>query len=254
MKTTERNENERQLYNSYRWVWDIISNPDDYKNLADYVRDKLKMHQNTDVQTILHFGCGSGCMDYHLKEHFEVTGVDLSKEMIISAKKRNPECAYYPGDMRDFQLTKKYDAVIIPESIDYMPSVQDIRKVYSNAWQLLQKNGLLLVIVGYDPDKFPQNRTTVDDFIDNERVITFIENNYVHNFSDNSFEATFIFLIKEKGNSRTVIDMHKLGLFPRQTWLNEMEKAGFIAELIDHPYLNEIEQDGTFMLLGMRRD
>jgi hypothetical protein len=33
-----------------------------------------------------------------------------------------------------------------------------------------------------------------------------------------------------------------------------MEKAGFIAELIDHPYLNEIEQDGTFMLLGMRRD
>ncbi len=69
-----------------------------------------------------------------------------------------------------------------------MLSVQEIESVYVNAKELLNANGLFLVIIGYDPEKFPQNRTTVDEATDGDRLITLIENNYVPDYSPNTFE------------------------------------------------------------------
>ncbi len=250
MEKIKRYENERQLYKDYQWVWDLTSDPDDYKDLADYVIDKILKNQIVDTKTVLHLGCGSGCMDYHLKKHFELTGVDLSEDMIKSAQVKNPECSYFMGDMRDFKLDKKYDAIIIPDSIDYMLSAQEIEKVYKNAKRLLNANGLFLVIVGYEPEKFPQNRTTVDEAANGDRVVTSIENNYVSDYSTNSFEATFVFLIREKGKLETIIDVQKLGLFKREIWFNELINVGFSVEIIDDPYLVEIEQEGTYLLIG----
>lgn len=243
---------ERQLYKDYQWVWDLISNPDEYRNLSDYVIHKIREYQNYETKTLLHLGCGSGCMDFHLKRKFQVTGVDLSREMISAAKSKNPECEYLTGDMRDFRNDKKFDAVIIPDSIDYMMSVEDISKVYKNAKQLLKDNGLFAVIVGYDPEKFPQNRTTAHEVTDNRRLVTFIENNYVPDYTKNYFEAIFIFLIREKEKLETIIDHHTLGLFKKEIWFNEMAKAGFKTKLIEDPYLEEIEQEGTYMLTGAK--
>lgn len=250
MQKIKKYENEHQLYKDYQWIWDLTSDTDDYKDLADYIIDKLQKYQIVDTKTVLHLGCGSGCMDYHLKKHFELTGVDLSEDMIKSAREKNPECFYLISDMRDFKSEKRYDAVIIPDSIDYMLSVREIENVYKNARKLLNENGVFLVIVGYDPEKFPQNRTTVDEVAYDDRLVTVIENNYVSEYSPNSFEATFVFLIREKDQLETIIDVQKLGLFKREIWLNEMIKAGFKTELINDPYLIDIEQEGTYLLIG----
>ena len=250
MEKIKRYDNERQLYKDYQWVWDLTSDTDDYKDLADYIVDKLKKYQIVDTKTVLHLGCGSGCMDYHLKKHYELTGVDLSENMIKSARVKNPECSYFIGDMQDYQSEKKYDAVIIPDSIDYMLSIREIESVFKNAKRLLNENGVFLVIVGYEPEKFPQNRTTIDEAADGDRMVTFIENNYLPDNSKNLFEATFVFLIREKDKLETIIDVQKLGLFKKDIWLNEMIKAGFKTELIDDPYLVNIEQEGTYLLIG----
>ena len=241
---------ERQLYKDYQWIWDLISTTEEYKDLSEYIIEKIIQYQSLETKTLLHLGCGSGCMDYHLKTRFEVTGVDLSEAMLSSAKSKNPECEYFIGDMRDFKSYRKFDAVIIPDSIDYMLTVEEINQVYKNAKQLLKKNGLFLVIIGYEPDKFPQNRTTVDEVADKNKVVTFVENNYVPDFSKSFFEATFIFLIRENGMLETNIDVQTLGLFKRETWFGALQATGFEVEIIDDPYLVEIEQEGTYMLIG----
>jgi len=115
--------NEKQhLYNSYQWVWDIIGTVEDYRKFAGYIADRIRKHERIRTRTLLHLGCGSGCIDHHLKDQFNITGVDISEKMLESARKRNPECKYIPGDMRNVQTENSYDAVIIPESIDYMSS------------------------------------------------------------------------------------------------------------------------------------
>ena len=242
----------RHLYNSYQWVWDMIGTVEDYGKLAGYIAGRIRKHERIRTRTLLHLGCGSGCIDHHLKDQFTITGIDLSDKMLESARHKNPECEYIQGDMRNFQTDNIFDAVIIPESINYMLSEKHIGKVFTNARKSLKKNGLLLVIVGYDPENFPQDRTTVERVIDKDKGIelTFIENNYTTYPQRNSFEATFVFLIRDQGKLEIETDIHTLGLFEKETFAYEMTKAGFKAGIVEDPYLEEIEQEGSWLLLG----
>ncbi len=240
-----------QLYNSYQWVWDIIGTVEDYRKFAGYIADQIRKHERIRTRTLLHLGCGSGCIDHHLKDQFNITGVDISEKMLESARKRNPECKYIPGDMRNVQTENSYDAVIIPESIDYMSSPEEINNTFSNAKRFLKQDGLLLVTVGYDPDHFPHNRTTVEQVDDKGIELTFIENNYTTYPESNSFEATFVFLIRNQGKPEIVTDVHTLGLFKKETWAAEMKRAGFTVSIITDAYLEEIEQKGTWLLIGI---
>ena len=105
--------------------------------------------------------------------------------------------------------------------------------------------------VGYDPDYFPQNRTTVELLNDKRIELTFIENNYTTYPESNSFEATFVFLIRNQGKPEIVTDVHTLGLFKKETWAAEMKRAGFTVSIITDAYLEEIEQKGTWLLIGI---
>lgn len=240
----------RHLYNSAQWAWEMIGAIEDYNPLAHYIFHRIKQHEAIQTNNILHLGCGSGCIDYHLKTYFSITGIDLSENMVKSAARKNPECSYHVGDMRQIPLKGLYDAVIIPESIDYMRSFEDIQKVFSGAKKVLKKDGLLLVIIGYDPEHFPQNRTTVEQVKQGSKELTFIENNYTADPAGNSFEATFVFLVREKGRSEIIIDVHKLGLFRKSIWQDAMLKAGFSTEPITDEALESIEQKGTWLLIG----
>ncbi len=243
---------ERHLYNSCQWVWDMIGTVEDYGKLAGYIAGRIRKHERIKTKTLLHLGCGSGCIDHHLKDQFTITGVDLSEKMLESARLKNPECKYMQGDMRYFQTYRAFDAVIIPESINYMLSEKDIGNVFKNAKTLLKKDGLLLVIVGYDPVNFPQDRTTVERVTDKDKGIelTFIENNYTTYPQSNSFEATFVFLIRNQGKLEIETDIHILGLFEKKTFAGEMNKAGFKTVIIEDQYLEEIEQKGAYLIVG----
>lgn len=239
-----------QLYTDYQWVWELVSSREEYASLADYVLSQIRDHEQQQTRSLLHLGCGSGNMDHHLKQHFNVTGVDLSEDMLSSARKKNPECLYYTGDMRTFRIVKRFDAIVIPDSIDYLRSPAEMQQVFSNAKNLLSPGGLLLAIVGYDPERFPQNRTTVETASEKGTEITFIENNYVPDPEDASFEATFICLIRDQRRLKTMIDVHTLGLFSKEIWFQELERAGFEGMLYQDPQLEKIVQKGAFLLVG----
>lgn len=253
MKKQKDTISEWQLYSDYQWVWEMISSTGDYEPLSAYVVAKINEHETRKTKTLLHLGCGSGNMDFHLKKHYEVTGVDLSPDMLVSARKKNPECRYHTGDMRTFSTNSRFDAVIIPDSIDYMRSPEEMQQLFSNARKLLNPLGLLLAIVAYDPGKFPQNRTTVDNVSDKGIEVTFIENNYAPNLDENSFEATFVLLIRDNRRLKTLIDIHTLGLFKRDVWFNELKRAGFDAIMFQDPQLEATEQEGAFLLIGKNK-
>lgn len=202
---------------------------------------------------MLHLGCGSGCLDYHLKNFFQITGVDLNKEMIDSAFRRNPECTYICSDMKEFVSDVKYDVVLIPDSIDYLKTKNDIKKTYENAFNNLKENGLLFVIIGYDPNYFSHNRTTVDIVIKDNIEVTFIENNYDPDTSDNEFEAIFVFIIRANRQTKVVVDKHNVGLFPREVWVNEMVKSGFDVKKVISKILEKTEQKGTYTICGIKQ-
>src|SRR3989344_4193757 len=83
-----------------------------YANEVDLIESVLKKF-GVSGNKILDLGCGTGLHEKEFsKRGYDVTGLDLSEEMIEIAKKRNPEYKFFIGDMSNFEVGEKFDAVI----------------------------------------------------------------------------------------------------------------------------------------------
>lgn len=133
-------------YNELAWTEDLLADTaDDESEVAGYV-DLIKRNSSHAPSTVLHLGCGAGGHDAIFKQHFDVTGVDISRGMLDKARLRHPNAECIGGDMRTVRLGREFDAVVIPDSIDYMGSLPELRMAIETAVGHLKPGGILLVV------------------------------------------------------------------------------------------------------------
>ena len=152
------------------------------------------------------------------KKHFQVTGVDISEDMLSLAKELNPEIEYIHGDMRTIDLGRKFDAVAIPDSIDYMKTKTDLEKLIRTANNHLNPGGVLL-IVAHPKETFKENNFVYTGE-KGDIEITVFENNHILNSAKTKYEAIFIYLIRQNCQLKIYSDRHVIGLFSKETWFN----------------------------------
>ena len=99
-----------RLYSDLASLWRVFSPPEDYIEEAATFRARFRRHGVPDDGTLLHLGSGGGSVDFHLKQHYRVTGVDISASMLAGARDLNPEVDYTLGDIRDVRLDLTFDA------------------------------------------------------------------------------------------------------------------------------------------------
>jgi SAM-dependent methyltransferase len=179
------------------------------------------------VNTILHLGCGGGLHDFFFKQHFKVTGIDTSEEMLKNAKKLNPEVNYRSGDMRSIRLNEFFDAITAPDSIQYMRAEEDLSKTFHTAYSHLKPGGIFLVVIEETQGKFKQNKTTHSIHSKGDTEIVFIENSYDPNPLDTHFDVTFVYLVRKSGLLKIYTDSHLCGIFKIETWHRLLKDAGF---------------------------
>jgi len=127
--------------------------------------------------------------------------------------------------MRTLRLNRQFDAVVIPDSIDYMASQNDLRLAIQTAVAHLKTSGVLLVVAKTE-ETFQNNNFSYTGEKDGVHV-TLLENNYINPFRPNTYEATFMYLIRQQGELTIHTDHQVLGLFSQATW----EKVFNDAEL-----------------------
>jgi len=226
MKTSSENDNQR-LYGDLAWVWPIISPPEDHIEEAELFANTIEENTKIEVNTLLNLGCGGGHDDNTLKKYFQITSVDNNEAMLELARKLNQEVTYYQGDMRIIRLGKCFDAVIITDAINYLRTTKDLRRVFVTAYKHLKSGGIFLTFVEEIAGKFKQNNTTCSTHSQDDVEITFIENQYDPDPTDTSYEATFIYLIRCRGELVIHTDRHLCGIFKLETWLNLLKEVGF---------------------------
>ncbi len=219
-----------RMYDDLNWIWPIISPKENYIESSEDMMKAIRNNSRIEVKTLLHIGCGGGHHDYTLKKNFDLTSFDLSKEMIEHARKLNPEVTYYVGDMRSARLEKTFDAVIIPESINYMLTEKDLGAAFKTAFIHLRQGGVLCTFAEYHKDRFQQNMTWSAMLNKGNIDITFIQNNYDPDPSDTFFEATFVYLIRRDGRLEVETDLHRQGIFEAEVWIRLLKDAGFEIE------------------------
>lgn len=89
-------------------------------------REKILYFQKNycqEVRTILDLGCGPGNVArlfYEKNDDYEITGIDLSEEMVKLARQNAPNGKFHVCDLREIDFTGSYDAVIASFTIVHL--------------------------------------------------------------------------------------------------------------------------------------
>jgi len=211
-------------YGELAWTESFLTSPEDYADETEYYVNLIQDNIEGEAGSLLHLGCGAGGHDHTFKRHFRVTGVDISEAMLKIARTTNPEITYINGDMRDIDLGGEFDAVAIPDSIDYMSTLPKLRKAAAAACRHLRPGGVLLIVAKIR-EEFRENNFCYTGAKDGVEV-TVLENNYIPRRDPSTYEATFVYLIRREGELSIHTDRHRLGLFSQLEWLAIFHDAG----------------------------
>lgn len=100
------------------------------------------------AKTLLELACGTGNVLALLENDYEVTGLDLSPQMLELAAKKLPEVELYEADMTNFKLGKKYDAVIcVFDSVNHLLSYDQWEALFDRVNEHLNENGIFIMDV-----------------------------------------------------------------------------------------------------------
>ncbi len=235
-----------KAYNELAWTEDWFAGPASYEDEAGFYVSQIKKYSANPPKTMLHLGSGAGGMDWVFKRHFTVTGVDLSPGMLAKARAAHPDIEYIEADIRALRLGRQFDAVAIPDCIDYMISENDLDRAVETAVCHLKPCGVLLV-VAKTKETFNNNNFAYTGEKDGIHI-TLLENNYVDPASPDRYEATLVYLIREKGELSVHMDRHVLGLFSQKTWENVFRDHGLCLRqsTLDGVYGEYLLEDGSY--------
>jgi SAM-dependent methyltransferase len=238
-----------RLYADLAWVWPFVSPPEDYAEEVATFRARFRRHGVPDDDAVLHLGCGGGSIDWHLKRHYRVTGVDVSPGMLEHARSLNPEVEYLEGDIRDVRLGRTFGAVLLHDAVAYMTTPAELRAAYATAAAHLVPGGVLVTPPEELRSQFRQHRVRSATHARGERSVTTVEVDFDPDPSDTSFETTYMFLIRQEGQPlRVETDTHICGLYDLDEVLDALRNEGF--EPRAEPWeLSDLEPDEDLTLI-----
>lgn len=228
----EQSEKSHRLYDDLSWIWAMWGDPaTEYREWSEELVGHIRTYATGEISTLLNVACGGGKNVYTLKRHFEVTGLDLSEKMLAQARELNPGCEFVQGDMRDFELDRKFDAIVIDDGVTYIATQSDLLTTFQNAFRHLRSGGVMVVAPDYTVETFRQNSTQIhraEPHLKPEHLdVVMIENCYDPDPEDTTAESTFVYLIREHGQLRIEHDFHITGLFSIGVWRESLRRSGF---------------------------
>lgn len=150
-----------KVFKTYAQYYDLLYQDKDYVGESDYVHQLIQDYA-PGTKTLLELGCGTGKHAYCLSQHgYYIHGIDASAEMIRHAQERCSQLPsaftgrieeFYQGDLRNFQLKKKFDAIIsLFHFVNYQITNADLLSTFTHMASHLKPGGLFLFDFWYGP-------------------------------------------------------------------------------------------------------
>jgi len=113
-------------------LYDLIFDHVDYAAGARRVHE-IVQELNPSARSLLDVACGAGRHLAHLRGLYEVEGLDLSPILLEQAHRRLTDVPLHLADMRDFRLSRRFDAMsCLSSSVAYMKTLSDLRQAIAN--------------------------------------------------------------------------------------------------------------------------
>lgn len=217
-------------YNSFASHYDKMMADVDYSWWVQIIEKNVKLgHRVLDV------GCGTGTLSLALTElGYEVTGLDLSEDMLVMAREKAHECGkvldLIHRDMRELAGLSGFDCVLIAvDSLNYLATAADVRQTFTGAHAALIGGGLLIFDV-HTPKKLTE---TFKDYlyVENGDALTYIWHVCPGPHPLSVVHELTLFAKNEDGSYQKAIEHHHQRTFELPQYLAWLVEAGF--ELIE---------------------
>jgi SAM-dependent methyltransferase len=233
-------------YGPFSYIYDRLMSHAPYGKWLEYVR-KEKSRFQVSGSRLLDLACGTGELSIRLiEEGFQVTGVDLSDSMLavaaIKASEKGVSLPLFQQDMSRLEGLQTFDIVtIFCDSLNYLPSENEVRETFRRVHGHLDDGGLFLFDVHsiFQMTHGFANRT----FTYNEEEIAYIWQSYPGKARYSvDHELTFFVLDDMTGQYERIDERHHQRTFPAEQYAAWLEKAGFrilrvTADFTDDPPL-----------------
>jgi len=146
----------------YADAYDLLYTGKDYNAECDMIEEVFKRYAVGPIKSILDLGCGTGNHAIPLaKRGYEVTGVDISPDMLRIAKEKisnfkpstfNFQPIFLQGDIRSLDLAKTFDAVLMMFAVlGYQVTNEDVLAALTSVRRHLRPGGLFICDVWWGP-------------------------------------------------------------------------------------------------------
>jgi SAM-dependent methyltransferase len=204
--------------------YDLIYSFKDYQGEAERLRALLDQ-ERPGCRTLLDVACGTGEHHRFLANRFAIDGVDLNPEFIEIARRKNPRCTYAVGDMTEFGLGKRFDALTcLFSAIGYVMDQDNLVRTLRCFREHLVDDGIILVEPWFTPETWkPPFLHTLTAEREGLKICRASSSQVDGRIS----RADMHFLIVTAEGVRYVFEEHALGLFT----IDEMKQAFSAAGL-----------------------
>ncbi|MGI6083895.1 MAG: class I SAM-dependent DNA methyltransferase [Acetivibrionales bacterium] len=214
------------MYTGFADIYDRLTHDIHYAEWADYLQSAFRKF-GLEPKLILELGCGTGSLALELaKRGYDLIAIDNSTSMLnrayAKARKEMADILFLNQDMRNFELYGTVDAIIcLLDSINYITSLNDLKKIFSLANNYLNPGGLFIFDVN-SPYKL-SNILGNQVFYEVDEDISWIwQNTYNSKSRIATFDLTF-FVKREDGLYERFDETHKERAF----------SSGEITEALD---------------------
>ena len=205
---------------------------DGYEKECEQVRRLLRKHLRSAGNSLLDIACGTGEQAKYLTQHFEVSGIDFSAEMIQIAKQKVPQADFFVADMFDFHLGRRFDAVVnLYGSIGFAENEAQLSAGIEAAWHHLLPGGVFILTPWSTRESFQEGIVSTAK---NTPAICFCRMEVIKRLAENKVLVEMHHLIgrnlavKQRKHAQTIT------LFREAEYRTALEKAGFeIFERLD---------------------
>jgi len=160
-----------KVFDLYGKYYDLLYKDKDYFSESEYINrlvEKFRPNSNS----ILDLGCGTGKHDIIFAENgFDVTGVELSENMIRKAKtnqeknKQYLKLKFIRDDIRNLKLNRRFDIIFsLFHVMSYQTTNKDLLLTFSTVKEHLKEDGLFIFDFWYGPavlNEKPERRVKV---------------------------------------------------------------------------------------------
>jgi SAM-dependent methyltransferase len=229
----------------YDAIYDTMK---DYEREAQLIHEVIQQYKQSPGNALLDIACGTGRHIAFLRQNYTVEGLDLDEQMLEIAHRRNPGVAFHHADMVDFELGRRFDAIIcLFSSIGYVKTVPRLNQTLQTMRRHLNPGGVVLIEPWLSPERLKAGHIG-SVFVDQPDLK--IARMNLMTVEDNITMMDFHYLVGTPEHIEYFTERHEVGLFTQEQYLDAFKASSL--EVVFDPDPQKLMGRGLY--IGMLRE